>query len=123
MARQVLDVGNCDPDHRTLTTMLKSNFDVQVTRVHGLADALSALENGSFDLVLVNRLMDRDGSPGIDIIRTIKRDCRFHELPVMMITNFSEHQQQAVEAGALPGFGKAQVHAAETRALLESVLG
>jgi CheY-like chemotaxis protein len=114
MNKQVLDVGNCDADHEAITALLQSNFQVEVTRAHDKADALLALERQPFDLVVVNRLMDRDGSEGLSVIQAVKRDGRWQHLPVMMITNLPEHQARAIEAGAVPGFGKASLHAPAT---------
>ncbi|HEY6563694.1 MAG TPA: response regulator, partial [Pirellulaceae bacterium] len=127
MTRRVLEVGNCDYDHRTLAAVLSAQFSASVIRAHGISDALGALEQATaehtrFDLVLVNRLMDRDGAEGIEIIRAIQRDPRFQATPVMMITNFEEHQRRATAEGAVPGFGKAQVHAAQTQETLRPYL-
>ena len=43
--------------------------------------------------------------------------------PVMLVTNYPEHQQAAVEAGAEPGFGKDVLRSAETAALVEDAEG
>ena len=72
-----------------------------------MEDAIEALAGIPFDLVLVNRLMDRDGASGQEIIERIKADATFGSTPVMMITNFAENQASAIAAGAVPGFGKA----------------
>jgi hypothetical protein len=40
----------------------------------------------------------------------------------MLVSNYAEWQQRAVELGALPGFGKAELNRPETRAKLEAVL-
>ena len=114
MSKQVLDVGNCDPDHEAIAALLQSSFRVDLTRAHGKADAQLAQEHGPFDLVVVNRVIDRDGSEGLSVIEAIKRDSRWQDLPVMMITNLPEHQARAIEAGAVPGFGKASLHAPAT---------
>ena len=41
----------------------------------------------------------------------------------MLVSNYSEHQQTAVEAGAIEGFGKAQLDAPATQEKLARVLG
>jgi hypothetical protein len=41
----------------------------------------------------------------------------------MLITNYPEHQDAAIAAGAVRGFGKKELAAAETHAKLASVLG
>jgi DNA-binding response OmpR family regulator len=122
MTKRVLDVGNCDPDHSSITRLLQQNFAVDVVRVHNQAGAMSELEKSGFDLVLVNRLMDKDGSSGLEIIKAMKTGASA-ETPVMMITNFPDHQALAVAAGAEPGFGKAALSSSETLSLLTKYLG
>lgn len=123
MHKKVLDVGNCNPDHSSLTRLLQSHFEVEVSRTHGLDDTLASLQDKEFDLVLVNRVMDRDGSSGLRIIERIKADPHSADTPVMMITNYDDHQQTAVAAGALQGFGKSELNASETLEKLKHVLG
>lgn len=108
MTKRVLDVGNCDPDHASITQLLQSHFQVEVVRTHGLQDSLAALRGGAFDLVLVNRKLDRDYSDGIEIIKQLKADEQLATVPVMLITNYEDHQDQAVAIGAKRGFGKLQ---------------
>jgi CheY-like chemotaxis protein len=70
----------------------------------------------------VNRIFDADGSEGIDLIRAIKNDPQLSAVPVMMITNFPDHQQLAVAAGALPGFGKRDLGSPEMLDTVGTVL-
>jgi CheY-like chemotaxis protein len=104
--KKILDVGQCGPDHATIKRWMTRHFDCQVIQTHGLSDSLAALRNDTFDLVLVNRKLDRDYSDGIDIIRQIKSDEQLATVPVMLVTNYPEHQEAAVAAGAVRGFGK-----------------
>ena len=122
MAKRVLDVGNCNMDHGSLTRLLTREFDVEIVRAHKIDDALAAMEKGAFDLVLVNRQMDRGGAPGLAIIEEIKRRPETSATPVMMITNFAEHQQTAVASGAEPGFGKSELDSPSTRERLAKFL-
>jgi hypothetical protein len=41
----------------------------------------------------------------------------------MLVTNYPEHQQEAVAAGAEPGFGKAELGQLATRDKLSRFLG
>ena len=120
--RRVLDVGNCGPDHSSIRRMLTSNFGAEVIQTDGLADTLTALQENSIDLVLINRKLDNDYSDGIVILEQIKSKPDYSDLPVMLITNYEEHQAKAVALGALPGFGKLEINSAKTRAKLASVL-
>jgi CheY-like chemotaxis protein len=121
MSKRVLDVGNCNMDHSSIRELV-TGFGAEIVRAHGMADALTALGKQTFDLVLVNRLMDRSGEPGLEIIEEIKRNPDTSATPVMMITNYREHQQKAVDHGAEPGFGKKDLHSEETRQKLARFL-
>lgn len=123
MPKLVLDVGNCGPDHSSIKRLIEKGFDAQVLQAHGAEDTLAMLKAHSISLVLVNRKLDQDYSDGLDIIKLIKSRPEFEALPVMMITNYPDHQQLAVDAGATYGFGKLQFNTPETHEKLQAVLG
>ncbi|MEM9187408.1 MAG: response regulator [Planctomycetota bacterium] len=113
MSKQVLDVGNCGPDHATITQFLESNFGCVVAQADRAEDALekmiaAARDGRPFDLVVVNRKLDVDYSDGLDVIRQLKANPATAAVPVMLITNYADHQDAAEAAGALRGFGKLQ---------------
>jgi len=118
----VLDVGNCGPDHSAISSMLRKHFDVDLLKADQLADALAALERQSVDLILINRKLDIDYSDGMDILRVIKQSEAFRDIPVMLITNYADHQQQAIANGAVLGFGKLELNAPETLHRLRAIL-
>jgi CheY-like chemotaxis protein len=120
--KRILDVGNCQPDHASITRLLKSRVDCEIVQAHGAADALAALRASKFDLVLVNRKLDADYSDGMEVIRQIKADHQVQGVPVMFITNYAEHQDAAEAIGALRGFGKLEFGKPETHAKLDAVL-
>ena len=122
MVKRVLDVGNCSADHAAIRYVVEHAFDATVSRAHGTHDALAALRAERFDLVLVNRVLDRGGE-GIQVISRIKNDPTLAGTPVMLITNHEEHQLAAVEAGAEYGFGKSELQTASTREKLARFLG
>ena len=123
MSKRVLDVGNCGPDFSSITSFLTGNFDCQIDQAHGLEDTLAALRNQEYALVTVNRKLDRDYSDGIEIIKAIKADEQLAKMPVMLITNFPEHQDAAEAIGALRGFGKLEFENPETIEKLQPILG
>lgn len=110
----VLDVGNCDPDHAAIRALLTSNFDVQLDRVMFVEDALRQMSATTYDLVLVNRRIFADDSDGLALIIAMKAEPRLANTPVMLISNYPDAQSRAVAAGAVPGFGKAALGAAAT---------
>ena len=115
MGRRVLDVGNCSSDHGRIRRLICEHFDAEVVRALDADEALAALSDGPFDLVLVNRKLYGDYSDGVDLIRKIKADAALPDTAVMLISNYADAQQQAAAAGAEPGFGKAELSTDETR--------
>ena len=110
MKKKVLDVGQCDIDNWQISQMLKKHFDVQVERARTHRDAIAAMQQESFDLVLVNRINDADGSEGLDLVKQIRGESQYSETAVMIVSNFAEAQQAAVECGAAYGFGKSELN-------------
>jgi CheY-like chemotaxis protein len=123
MAKRVLDVGQCGPDHAAIRAFLTRHFDCEIVQAHGPEDALAQLRCERFDLVLVNRKLDRDYSDGIEIIRQVKSDPAIADVAMMLVTNYPEHQAAAVAEGAVAGFGKLEYELPETRAKVAAVLG
>ena len=123
MSKKVLDIGNCLPDHLAIQSLIEGAFDARVAHASSGDEALTTLRSGDFQLVLVNRRLDRDGGDGLELIRRIKSLPELSRTPVMMITNYSEHQQLAVQAGAELGFGKSDLCRPETIEMLAPFLG
>jgi len=122
MTKRVLDVGQCGPDHMAIRNYLTRNFDCEIVQVDDGAGALAELKGGQFALVLVNRKLDVDYSDGIDVVRALKAEPITAAVPVMLITNYTEHQDAAVAEGAIRGFGKLEFGKPETRAAIAAVL-
>jgi CheY-like chemotaxis protein len=122
MSKRVLDVGQCGPDHSSIRSYLTRNFDCEIVQVDDAAGALAELKGGHFDLVLVNRKLDCDYSDGIEVIRKLKTDPDAASVPIMLVTNYPEHQAAAVAVGAIPGFGKLEFQKPETREKLAKIL-
>ena len=123
MPKTVVDCGNCGPDYNAIRQMVQSNFEAVVLQTHALEDTLELLAQRPVDLVTVNRKLDRDYTDGMEVIRGIKADPRFASVPVMLVTNYEEHQQAAAKEGAVRGFGKLTVRDPATVGLLEPFLG
>jgi CheY-like chemotaxis protein len=120
--KRVLDVGQCAADHGAISHLIRRQFEADVAGADDPDDALGQLRAGSFDLVLVNRKLDADASDGLELIRQIKSDPELASIPVMLVSNYAEYQEQAVAVGAEMGFGKAQLTAESTRKRLEKFL-
>ena len=119
--KKVLSVGQCGADHGAISFMLSRNFTVSVDSADSVNEALAAAKEG-YDLVLVNRVLDRSGESGLDLIRQMQSDEQLVSVPVILVSNYADAQQEAVDAGAQPGFGKAQLHAPELLEQLTPIL-
>ena len=122
MPKQVLDVGQCDLDHGNITSFLKANFDVEISRAHSRTEAIGMATSENFDLILINRLLDKDGSGGMDVVSDLKANDQTEKMPVMIVSNYEEAQTAAVEAGAVPGFGKSALNSDATLEMLKTYL-
>ena len=119
---RVLDVGNCDPDHGSIRRLLAEHFDVELDRARFVSEGLECLRQQTYRLVLLNRLMDADGSEGIELLRLAKADSALTATPIMMISNYDEALEASVAAGAEHGFGKMALLDPETVELLAKFL-
>ena len=122
MPKTLLDCGNCGPDFAAIRQMASSVFGATVLQAHGAEDTLQLLRERPVDLVTVNRKLDRDYSDGIDVVKQIKSDPDVGSVPVMLVTNYDEHQDAAVEVGCVRGFGKLAIDDPATHDLLEPFL-
>ena len=121
--KKVLSIGQCGADHARLSHTIESNFDVTIVTSDDQADAIEKIKNDSFALVMINRILDQTGTEGLAIIRQIKPTNDTETPPIMLVSNFEDAQQSAIESGAVPGFGKAAIGDDATVKLLENYLG
>lgn len=123
MPKTLLDCGNCGPDFHSIRQMASSHFGASVIQSHGVEDTLEILRKQKIDLVTVNRKLDRDYSDGLEVAVAIKSNPDTCSVPVMLVTNYDEHQQTAIKAGCVRGFGKLAINEPATRETLEPFLG
>lgn len=122
MPKTVLDCGNCGPDFNSIRQMVSSQFGASIVQAHGAQDAIELLKSKDIDLVTINRKLDRDYSDGMEVLKAIKADPDVANVPVMIVTNYEEHQESAMAAGAVRGFGKLSINTEETKELLAPYL-
>ncbi len=109
-------VGHCRPDIFALTAAVRGFIpDADVQTVNDS----SGLDQPS-DLLLVNRILDGQFSDesGIELIRELPEGAP----PAILLTNFPEHAQAAIEAGAQPGFGKADARTPKAESAIRNAL-
>ena len=105
--KKVLSVGQCFADHGALRRTFHKHFKAEVVGADSAEEALELLRDEPFSLVLVNRVLDADGTSGIDVLRQIQANGKAMSVPVMLVSNYEDAQKQAEQAGAVRGFGKA----------------
>ena len=123
MPKTIALVGHCGPDSSFLkmavraaapgSTVVMADDDAELEKV--AADAP--------DLLLFNRVMEVGFATesGVELIRALKAERP--GLRVMLVSNYPDAQQAAVEAGALPGFGKNDIGREKAKAALRAALG
>ncbi len=119
--KTVLSVGQCRPDSAAISQYMKSHFGATVLTADLPNEALAVLMESPVDLVLINRLLDMDSSDGLAILTQIRASSK-PDIPVMLVSNYPEWQEKAVQMGAVYGFGKAQLNQPETRERLAAIL-
>lgn len=117
---RILNVGQCGFDHAAIHDFLQRVVPATVDFAGTAEETEKRLQGNRYDLVLINRILDRDGSSGIDLIRQLRKtpNCP----PLMLVSNLADAQAMAVAAGALPGFGKSAIHLPQTAEHIREVL-
>ena len=97
--KRVLSVGQCYADHLAIAGTLE--------RQSSFGRARTIEQHSSSAAALVNRVMDRDGSQGLGLIKEMQANEELRAVPMMLVSNYDDSQAEAVKHGAKPGFGKA----------------
>ena len=121
--KRVLSIGQCCADHGSISRALTKHFGAEVVAADTEEEAIAHLRQGGFDLVLLNRIFDANGSSGLEVLKRLKSEESVRNVPVMLVTNYEQVQQQASELGAVPGFGKAALTQPATIERLKAYLG
>jgi two-component system chemotaxis response regulator CheY len=119
---KVLSVGNCGFDNGNLGRVLAEYFGAEVQTAVTSEQAIHAVRDGQFDLVLVNRVFDANGDSGLELIKKLQSGEETRATPVMLVSNYADAQDAAIALGARPGFGKNALATPETRERLASSL-
>lgn len=107
--QRVLIVGHCMPDHCMIASIISQHFAADVEQAHTIDTALATMQQRRYAVVLVNRIIDSDGSDGLELIRRAKQAPELAHVPVMMISNHADAHERAVAAGGVRGFGKGEI--------------
>lgn len=110
-SRQIVLVGHCGPDVYRLKTAV--NRAVPEAEIVTVDDEQSLDEYRTPDFLwLVNRILDGSFTTdsGIELIRQIRSEPAPADAPIaILISDLPGAQEEAIAAGARPGFGKSQI--------------
>jgi CheY-like chemotaxis protein len=109
MSKKVVLVGHCGPDSSYLRMAVSRAVKDSSILIAEDDASLQKLIEGGTDLLLVNRQLDYGFTTydGVQLIQQLRSE--HPQVKTMLISNYPEAQEAAVQAGALPGFGKAQI--------------
>ena len=122
MPKKVALIGHCGPDSSFLRLAVqKAGRDVKVVAADTTEELQKVIDAG-VDLLLVNRMLDYgfEEEEGVEVIRRLRAE--HPHLKMMLVSNYPESQAEAVEAGALPGFGKREIGSPRVTELLREAL-
>lgn len=120
--KKIALVGHCGPDNSFLRMIIRrADPAVEVVMVDDQTQLRRALDQG-VDLLLLNRELTYGFEEGLGV-ELIKRLRRKHPgTKMMLVSNYAEAQQEAVAAGALPGFGKRELSSPHVAGLIREAL-
>ena len=114
-------VGHCGPDAGMLEAFVERAADVEVGQINSQKQLEESADSRT--LLLVNRVLDGrfETESGVELIGQLAKASDPPQM--MLISNYDDAQQQAREAGAMPGFGKDAIGTSQARQRLDEVLG
>jgi len=118
MAIKILDVGQCGFDGPRMSQLLRERLNATVDCAGTAEEAARRLNDGKYDLVLVNRVLAQDGASGVNLIRELIKSGS--KTPLMLVSDHKDAQDSAVSFGAVRGFGKAALEEPETFELIRN---
>jgi DNA-binding NarL/FixJ family response regulator len=108
MSKRILLVGHCGVDGPRMQSEI-SDFldDADVLRINSDRDLERAVDQGA-DLLLINREpLGFEPKLGQDLIRELHE--KYPDQKLVLVSDYDDAQEEATEAGALPGFGKSDI--------------
>jgi DNA-binding NarL/FixJ family response regulator len=123
MSKKVALVGHCGPDSSYLRMAVSKAFrDAKVLAADDDSELKQLLADG-VDLLLFNRILDYGfkSDEGVDVIRELRTT--HPNVKTMLVSNYEDAQDAAVQAGALPGFGKREIGTPRVTQVIREALG
>lgn len=95
ISRPLVLVVDDDPRHGQLLNLLEENLAIKVFNVHSCAEALDAVKENQFDLILMDYSMPEKN--GIECVKCIKRvNTGAETLPVIAVTGHASDEVKEI---------------------------
>ena len=122
MSKRILLVGHCGVDGPRLQREIASRLDAaEGVRVNSMDDLRRQCDEGA-DLLLINREpLGFTPLMGVDLIRELREE--YPDQKMMLVSDYSDAQDEATQAGALPGVGKGDIGSAKFEDTIRQALG
>ena len=120
--KKIALVGHCGPDSSYLRMAVGNAIKgAKVLMIDDDEDLTRAVNDG-VDLLLFNRVLEFGftADMGVDLIKRFRQE--HPDLKMMLVSNYADAQQAAVDAGALPGFGKREIGTPKVTEMLKGAL-
>ena len=124
MSKKVVLVGHCGPDSSYLRMAVsRASKGISVLSADDQDDLSKVLTKDTPDLLLLNRELPYgfEETFGVDLIRALRP--KFPNLAMMLVSNYPEAQAEALQAGAVQGFGKREIGSPRVGELIRNALG
>ena len=120
--KRILLVGHCGVDGPRMQREICDFLDeADVLRVNSDDDLRRAVDEGA-DLLLINRdPVGFEPKMGQDLIRELIKHCPGSKL--VLVSDYEDAQEEAAEAGAMPGFGKSILGTPQFERAVRQALG
>jgi DNA-binding NarL/FixJ family response regulator len=122
MSQRIVLVGHCGVDGPRMEAEIHGLFrDAQIFSAADDEDLENILEQGA-DLLLVNRELPYsfEDQEGVDAIKHVR--AKHPNIKAMLISDHDDAQAAACEAGACPGFGKADLGSPKVAEVIKNAL-
>jgi DNA-binding NarL/FixJ family response regulator len=117
---RILSIGQCHIDGPRIKRVLRQHLGAVVEEADSASEAASKARHSRYDLILINRELDRDHSSGVDLVSELV--AINSRTPVMIVSDFENAQQSAMQHGAVRGFGKSDLESIETLSQLRAAV-
>lgn len=96
--------------------LFTNELNAVVDQADDLDETRAKLQEGKYDVILVNRVLAMTGGSGLEVIESLAKE----GVPtkMMLVSDREDAQQEAISRGAVQGFGKAKLHDRETLELI-----